>query len=194
MLFNLGINWDLSGFKEENVYDLMGFALNKEGKCKNVTGLFCQENKNNGEMISVHEAIKLTGSNNNKEICVRLSIDMNTLPIYCKEIMFFAVSKNACNKSAKFSELEFFNVYQNIDDKFNTLVPNYYADNEKISEEYRLKNICEITNFKEMKTTGIFHIGNLVRVGDQFEFSQVFEFLDKDLVQLGANFDIKFIE
>lgn len=194
MLFNLGINWDLSGFKEENVYDLMGFALNKEGKCKNVTGLFCQENKNNGEMISVHEAIKLTGSNNNKEICVRLSIDMNTLPIYCKEIMFFAVSKNACNKSAKFSELEFFNVYQNMDDTNNSLVPNYYSNNEKHSEVIPMINICEITNFKEMNTTGVFHIGNLVRVGDKFEFTQIFEFIDKDLVQLGANFDIKFIE
>lgn len=164
----ISINWDESGFKHENVFDLICFALNKEGTCKNKTGVVGLGLPKNDFGIS-YKSILPIGANNPDSKCVTLEINENELPFYCKEIMIFAYTNNLMALNAKFSDLEIFNVFK---------------DGEKI---------FSIESYDKNTTTGILHLCSLVRMPEGFVFSPVFQFINKNIVELGKSFNIEFI-
>lgn len=167
----ISINWDLSGFKYENSFELVAFALNKNGKCKNRTG--CIGNMQDSDIGIKHKILKQFGSNNQSDHCISIQINENELPFYCKEIMIFAYNNNALVNFETFGDLEFFNVFKN--------GLNIYSLPKDMTQD------------SDNKSTGILHIGNLVRVKDEFEFSPEFKWIKKDLKKLGEDFDIQFI-
>lgn len=165
----IAINFDESGFKFENVFDIICFVLNKEGTCKNKTGVIGFSLPESDFGI-YYQSILPIGANDEKSKCITLTIDESKLPFYCKEIIVFAYTRNPCSLNAKFSDLEFFNVFHN---------------NEKI---YSLEK-----NDKK-STTGVFQLCNIVRMPNEFILSPSFEFINKDIIELGKSFNIDFIE
>lgn len=162
----ISINWDVSGFKYENIVDMIAFALNKNGQCKNKTGVI--GNMQQASLGIYYNALSPIGSNTDTEKCIEIKIDEETLPIYVKEIQIFAYMNNGNNKNAHFSDLDFFNVFDG---------------NEKI---YSKGN--------NSLDTSLFHIGNYVRTAEGWIFYQEESLspLKLSITELGNKFGIKF--
>lgn len=162
----ISINWDISGFKYENIVDMIAFALNKNGQCKNKTGVI--GNMQHSSLGIEYYAYSPIGSNDEIEKCIGININEESLPIYVKEIQIFAYMNNGNNKNAHFTDLDFFNVF---------------VDNEKIYS-------------KENNTldASLFHIGNLVKTGEGWIFNQEdnLSLLKLSIVELGNKFGINF--
>lgn len=161
----ISINWDLSGFKHENVIELVAFALNREGKCKNKTGVVGSMQPFSEIGIS-YESINKYGVNNENDKCLTIKINQSKLPYYCKEILLFAYNNNGNKPNFTFEDLEFFKVFKNDE------------------------NIYNLTKNNEF--TGMFHIGNIVKFNNELNFVPEMKFLNKDLIELGKEFDIMF--
>lgn len=167
----ISINWDLSGSKEENIIELVAFALNKDGVCKNSSGVIGSMQPWT-EIGITHKNMQQLGSakDDNKE-CVSITINKSSLPYYCKEIILFAYNNNGNNLNSTFKDLDFFNVF---------------LDDQKIFSK---------ENFNpEEKFTGMFLIGNIVKHNEELHFSEKMNFINKDLIKVGKDFDIIFEE
>lgn len=161
----ISVSWDLSGFKHENVIELVAFALNKEGKCKNKTGVVGSMQPWSEIGIS-YEVINRYGVNNENDKCLTIKIEEDKVPYYCKEILLFAYNNNGYKPNCTFEDLEFFKVFKNDE------------------------NIYNLSNKNEF--TGLFHICNIVKVNNELNFVSEMKFLNKDLIKLGQEFDIMF--
>lgn len=207
MDYKFFVNWDLSGTKKENLLTSTCFFTNKNYKCKDATGVLVE----NVDFLNSAAKIisnKSMGGNSLDDDCLIIEINTKKVPFYVKEIDIFIHCPNYTPVyfDKGFVDLDFFTIYMtdplNNEKKLvyhlkneDTIKRNPETENSsEFVETYfyeKSEGTSEILPQSEVK--GLFLLGKLVKTSEEFIFSPIFKFHDKNLIDLGKQYDINFI-
>ena len=172
--FNIDFSWLASGVEYENRLGLAVFFLNKQGFCKNSEHVLLSslneehEFENNlGCKIFNKEPdgfLHLSEFNSDDHFCKKIVINLDFVPFYCKEILFFL-----------YNSLNVFDDLQNF---------------EEIKIRHNNSNFVHVPE----KNCKLVRLGSLVRTSidldKEFFFSKELSSLNLDLVEIAKSFKI----
>lgn len=166
----LSIQFDQSGSQIENAFEIIGFALNKEKKCKNSDYVLGSTDNDISSSFFKHMVYHKLGFTVKVQDCSSIKIIHSNIPIYIKQIDFYIINISNSGLSS-FKNTEIFNVCLNDKLLFNQEI---------------------LVNSMKTQDSSGFYIGSLVRKGDDFEYFQDLKAFDDNIsiIDIAKHFDI----